>query len=143
MVIQIAEIIQIAVSVVLCYHPGCRRRVFLESAVGTAGGESARTERRGCRIRRSASVAGANFCTGLCVMVTTTEMEMYGLLVFLYNRRYLGSSLDPFFSVLYAVLLCSCLSAAIDALYVRCHPHEVYRYTKPGGRTPSPFCQIG
>ena len=88
-------------------------------------------------------MAGANFCTGLYDMVTTTEREMCGLPVFLYNRRYLGSSLDPLFSGLYAVLLCSCLSAAIDAIFVRRHPHEVYRYTKPGGRTPSPFCQIG
>ena len=55
-------------------------------------------------VRRSASVAGANFCTGLYDMETTTEREMCGLPVFVYNRRYFGSSLGPLFSGLSPVL---------------------------------------
>ena len=49
-------------------------------------------------------MAGANFCTGFYDMETTTEREMCGLHVFVYNRRYFGSGLDPLFSGLSPVL---------------------------------------
>ena len=49
-------------------------------------------------------MAGANFCTGFYDMETTTEREMCGLHVFVYNRRCFGSGIDPLFSGLSPVL---------------------------------------